>query len=82
MAALFAGLPEALAVTQTIAERCQVSLDFSRRRLPVFPARTDDFPQGIPPGETAFGLLRTLCQAGLQVRYGLVTPRATQPAGA
>src|SRR5512133_41375 len=77
MAALFAGLPEALAVTQTIAERCQVSLDFSRRRLPAFPARSDDFPQGIPPGETAFGLLHTLCQAGLHVRYGLVTPQAT-----
>ena len=38
MAALFAERPEALAATQAIAERCDVSLDFSRRRLPGLPA--------------------------------------------
>ncbi len=83
MAALFAEHPAALAATQAIAERCSVSLDFSKRegglssrRLPGFPARTDDFPHGIPPGETAFSFLHGLCHQGLRAKYHPVTPQA------
>jgi error-prone DNA polymerase len=76
MAALFSEAPGALAATEVIAARCNVSLDFSSRRLPAFPFRTPDFPQGIAPGETAFSTLHALSQAGLHARYQPVTPRA------
>ena len=49
MAALFAERPDALAATQAIAERCDVSLDFSRRRLPAFPPRSESFPTASRP---------------------------------
>jgi error-prone DNA polymerase len=85
MTALFAERPDALAATQAIAERCSVSLDFARRegglssrRLPAFPVRTDDFPYGIPPGETAFSLLHGLCHQGLRVKYRPVTSKAVR----
>jgi len=76
MAALFAERPDALAATQAIAERCDVSLDFSRRRLPAFSPQTPDFPHGIPAGETAFSYLYALAHAGLTVKYRPVTPQA------
>jgi error-prone DNA polymerase len=86
MAAFFpeSEAPDALAATQAIAMRCNVSLDFSSRRLPAFPPWAPDFPQGIPPGETAFSVLHALCQEGLRARYRphqgrrtpAVTPRA------
>jgi error-prone DNA polymerase len=78
MAALFpeSEAPGARTVTQAIAERCNVSLDFSSRRLPSFPLKTPDYPQGIAPGETAFSTLYALSQAGLHARYLPVTPRA------
>jgi error-prone DNA polymerase len=78
MAALFpeSEAPDARAAAQAIAERCNVSLDFSSRRLPAFPSRTPDYPHGIAPGETAFSTLHALSQAGLHARYQPVTPRA------
>jgi error-prone DNA polymerase len=81
MAALFpeAEAPGALAATQAIAARCNVSLDFSASRLPAFPPQAPDFPQGIPPGETAFSTLHTLCQEGLHVRYRPRQGRAAPP---
>ncbi len=78
MAALFAECPAALAATQAIAERCQVSLDFSRQRLPAFPPRSEAFPHGIPPGETAFSYLYALAHAGLVAKLSPVTPRAVK----
>ena len=78
MAALFAERPAALTVTQEIAERCDVSLDFSRRRLPAFPAHSETFPHGIPAGETAFSTLYALAHAGLVARYRPVTPPAVK----
>ncbi len=78
MAALFAERPDALAVTQVIAEQCDVSLDFSRRRLPAFPPRSEMFPHGIPPGETAFSYLYALSQAGLLAQCRPVTPPAVK----
>jgi error-prone DNA polymerase len=78
MAAMFSEseAPGARTVTQAIAERCNVSLDFSSRRLPAFPSRTADFPHGIASGENAFSTLHALSQAGLHARYRPVTPRA------
>lgn len=76
MRALFADLPEAADATLEIAARCDVSLDFSGRRTPAFPPQTADFPDGLPPGETAFSYLHDLCHAGLRARFRPVTPRA------
>ncbi|MGD9047159.1 MAG: error-prone DNA polymerase, partial [Anaerolineae bacterium] len=61
------GLPQALRNTLHIAERCEVSLDFSAQRLPAFPA---------PEGHTAGSYLRCLCEEGLGRRFGPVAPRA------
>jgi error-prone DNA polymerase len=78
MATLFADLPEALAATQAIAERCDVSLDFSKRRTPAFPPRMESFTAGLPPGETPFSYLYGLSQAGLAARYRPITPPAVR----
>ena len=69
MARLFAGLPEAIANTQRIAERCQVSLDFSGQRLPAFP---------VSEGHTPFSFLYDLCQQGLHRKVQPVTPDASR----
>jgi len=61
MAPLFADYPEALAGTLDIAERCDVSLDFSGYRFPDFP---------LPPGETAESFLARLCRERAGERYG------------
>jgi error-prone DNA polymerase len=60
MASLFADLPQAVANTRLIAERCHLELDLSAHRLP----RLD-----LPPGETPSNLLHCLCQEGLHRRY-------------
>ena len=78
MAALFAERPDALTATQNIAERCEVLLDFSRRRLPAFPPRSESFPYGIPPGETAFSYLYALSHAGLDVKCHPAAPQAVK----
>ena len=67
MAALFADLPRALRNTMTIAERCQVSMDFSGQRLPAF---------SVPQGHTPATYLRTLCEEGLQRKFDPITPQA------
>jgi error-prone DNA polymerase len=67
MAALFAGLPEALRNTLRIAERCDASLDFAAQRLPAFP---------VPEGHTTESYLRHLCQEGLARRFRPITERA------
>jgi len=67
MAALFVDLPQALTNTLRIAERCQVSLDFSHQRLPSFP---------VPPGYTAQSYLQSLCAQGLAHKFTPVTPEA------
>ena len=67
MATLFVDLPQALTNTLHIAERCQVSLDFSHQRLPSFP---------VPPGHTAQSYLQSLCDQGLAHKFTPVTPEA------
>ena len=60
MAELFAELPEALANTERIAEKCQLGLEFGRLRLPEI-----DLPAGKTPDEW----LGELSHQGLAVRY-------------
>ena len=61
MCARFADLPQALSNTVRIAERCNVSLDFSAQRLPAF---------SIPSGHSASSYLEQLCTQGLKEKFG------------
>ncbi|HWT23570.1 MAG TPA: DNA polymerase III subunit alpha [Solirubrobacteraceae bacterium] len=67
MASSFADLPEALASTLEIADRCDVSLELGGQLIPRF-----DTPDGQPERE----YLRTLVEAGLRRRYGDPVPAA------
>ncbi|MBB6694178.1 DNA polymerase III subunit alpha, partial [Cohnella xylanilytica] len=62
MAALFRHLPQAIANTAVIAERCELELDFGRHILPEF--------RPLPEGLSAGGYLARLCREGLSERYG------------
>jgi error-prone DNA polymerase len=66
MQALFRDLPEAVANTRRIAERCTFTLADLGYCFPAFP---------LPPAMTAIGHLRVLTEAGAQARYGTLTPR-------
>ncbi|MCC6567294.1 MAG: error-prone DNA polymerase [Chloroflexi bacterium] len=59
MAALFADVPDALANTVRIAERCEFTPEFGLQELPEYPT-----PDDLSPGE----LLRALCRDGLAQR--------------
>jgi DNA polymerase-3 subunit alpha len=61
MGRLFAEVPQALANTLVVAERCNVNLDVANYRLPNF-----DLPQGV----SAESFLRSLCLEGARKRYG------------
>jgi DNA polymerase-3 subunit alpha len=61
MAALFRHVPEAIANTVKIADRCVLELTFGRHILPQF--------SPLPDGNSAAQYLRELCQLGLQERY-------------
>ncbi len=65
MAKLFPEHPEALANTQKIAERCNVTFDFNSRHLPNFP---------LPEGMTDEMYLRKLCEEKIADRYEEITP--------
>jgi DNA polymerase III subunit alpha len=65
MAASFADLPEALASTVEIAERCDVSLELGGQLIPRF-----DTPNGEPERD----YLRALVEEGLRSRYGDPVP--------
>lgn len=62
MAEAFAAVPEALANTERIADRCRVELDFKTIHLPSFAP---------PPGLTNTAYLEQLCQTGLEARLRL-----------
>ena len=64
MAELFRDLPEAIETTRSIADACDVSIDFSTAHLPRYP---------VPGGGDAFEYLSTLCRDGLALRYPNVT---------
>jgi len=65
MAEAFAAVPEAIANTVRIAERCQVTFDFNTIHLPEF---------AVPPGQTHDGTLRELCLEGLEKRLEIARP--------
>ena len=66
MAALFADLPDAIATTQSVAERCEFTLADLGYRFPDYP---------LPAGETPARHLRRLAFAGARERYQRLTPR-------
>jgi DNA polymerase-3 subunit alpha len=61
MADSFSDVPEAVASTLEIAERCDVEMQLGQLLLPRFPT-----PEGTEPGE----MLRELASEGLRHRYG------------
>ena len=61
MAETFSDLPDAVTNTQTLAERCDVRLEFGRLRLP---------QPDIPEGRSALEHLTDIAFKGLQQRYG------------
>jgi DNA polymerase-3 subunit alpha len=65
MLQVFRELPQALASTREIAEKCALELDFSTYHLPQFP---------VPEGKTLDGYLEELCQEGMKKRFSEVTP--------
>jgi len=68
MAALFKEVPDALATTLEIAEKCNLKIELGKNK----------FPDYTPPeGETRDGYLKRLCYEGLERRFG---ERAKEPA--
>ena len=65
MRELFSQVPDALENTQVIADRCNVSFEFGKTRLPRYP---------VPGGETAEQMLRRLCREGIEKRYPDAAP--------
>lgn len=66
MAALFAEVPEALVNTIEIAQRCEVTFQFGRLRLPAYQ---------VPQGFTADAYLTHLAEEGVGRRYSEITPQ-------
>jgi DNA polymerase-3 subunit alpha len=64
MADLFSEVPEALANTLDIAQRCNVSFEFDTLHLPPFE---------VPEGFTSESYLTRLCEEGLEKRYPHIT---------
>jgi DNA polymerase III subunit alpha len=64
MARVFEDVPEAILNTIRIAEMCSLDLGFSGYHLPEFP---------IPPGFSPDTYLESLCQEGVQRKYGHVS---------
>ncbi len=66
MRELFRDLPEAIASTRCIAERCTFTLANLGYRFPAYP---------LPSGETPIGHLHMLVERGARGRYPVPTPR-------
>ncbi len=60
MLSIFPYAKEALENTYSIAQRCNVTINFGEYKLPVYP---------VPEDYTAFEYLDTLCREGLKKRY-------------
>src|SRR3954451_5401564 len=56
---------EGIRTAAEVAEGCSVDFDFEQYRFPGFP---------VPPGETAFSYLETLCHQGMRTRYHPLKP--------
>jgi DNA polymerase-3 subunit alpha len=61
MAALFAEVPDALATTLEIADKCDLKIELGKNKFPAYRP---------PVGETRDGYLRRLCHEGLERRFG------------
>ncbi|MCX6640720.1 MAG: DNA polymerase III subunit alpha [bacterium] len=70
MEALFRDLPEALKVTEEIAERCNLELDFSHQHFPEYPIPADE------KGATLETFFEQQAQEGLILRYPNPTEEA------
>jgi len=68
MAALFKDVPESLATTLEIAEKCDLKIELGKSKYPAYTP---------PEGETREGYLSRLCYEGLESRFG---ERAQEPA--
>ena len=64
----FAHLPEAIATTQEIADRCDLELDFSDYHFPRFP---------LPEGETLESMFTASCRTGLKKRFAAMQKAGT-----
>jgi DNA polymerase-3 subunit alpha len=73
MAELFADVPQALANSVEIAQRCTLPLQLGSSRLPVFP---------VPDGSAAESFIRTQSRAGLAARWSELHPEQHDPAPA
>ena len=60
MRELFKNVPDAIDNTRVIADRCNVTFEFGKTRLPQYP---------VPEGETAEQMLRRLCREGIRRLY-------------
>ena len=60
MRELFRSVPDAIENTRVITERCNVSFEFGKTRLPKYP---------VPGDETAEQMLRRLCREGIERLY-------------
>ena len=65
MRELFRYVPDAVDNTVLIADRCNVSFEFGKTRLPRYP---------VPNGETAETMLRRLCEEGIRRLYPEANP--------
>ncbi len=63
MRAVFHEIPDAVANTLAIADRCNLKLDFGGQHVPVFET---------PPGRTQMEYVRELVEQGLERRYGKI----------
>lgn len=61
MAALFEDMPQAIASTREIADRCKLDIPFGNRYLPAYTH---------PEGETPEQFFRRICREGIEKRYG------------
>jgi DNA polymerase-3 subunit alpha len=68
MAALFRDVPESLATTLEIADKCNLKIVLGENKFPMYE---------VPASETREGYLRRLCFEGLEKRFG---ERAKEPA--
>ena len=66
MAALFREVPESLATTLEIAEKCNLKIELGKNKFPSYT---------VPEGKTREGYLEELCYEGLERRFG---PRAQE----
>jgi len=64
MVKIFSEIPSAIENTLSIAEKCNVEIDFSQLLLPYYQT---------PHGETPESYLRKLCEKGLKERYSEIT---------